>query len=58
MIEPTEELDRALVEIGRRLDVDLLAELRAVHQGELKWHCAAHSEGQNCCVDFITGDWQ
>jgi len=45
-----------LREAGKLLPPDLAILLREAHGGmETEWICAAHDEGQTCCVDLMLG---
>lgn len=50
---PPEEFQAFLASVAARIDPELLAELRAAHDGYGFW-CVAHNEGQDCCVDWLT----
>lgn len=56
MTMPPSEIEYGmkLQELGKRIDPELLAELRAAHD---KVHCAAYSEGLWCCFDYLSGEW-
>lgn len=45
----------ALREWGESLTFEQKAELKAIHEAQ-GYGCAAWSEGQYCCMDWILGD--
>jgi hypothetical protein len=45
---------RRLAELGSEIPAALRARLLAEHPGGA-WNCAAHSEGQTCCLDVLLG---
>lgn len=43
---------RRLAAVRSRMDPEVLAELQAAHR-DYWWLCAAHDNGQTCCVDLL-----
>jgi hypothetical protein len=43
-----------LIELAPGMPAALKEKLLAIHDG---LYCAAHNEGQNCCLDFLLGTW-
>lgn len=43
-----------LVQLRQGIPADVLAAMREAH--DLLAGCNAHSEGQDCCVDWLVGD--
>lgn len=47
------EISDRLQRLGVQIPAEVLTEIRAVHDGHPG--CAAHSEGQTCCLDWLLG---
>lgn len=44
----------ALASIAAQIPAELLRDLREAHDSYAPGHCAAESEGQLCCIDYLT----
>jgi len=53
-----EELREAMRLAARSIPPDVLARIDAAHPWGSAWDCAAHSEGQECCIDALLAEYR